>query len=312
MNHRTKRMFAGLAVMLMAMCAVFAITFSDEEGGEVDAATETLDISGVVGQSMNIKEQVGKGNQTYANFTIQSNSIANLNPDIGIDVTRTSTGSGTQYTTYLTFTGTPMYAYSGTYTITIKSGSGLTTTYTGDLTITANEQTGTAINAGTSAKPISYIDKWYYDVQHHSDYYIFLYSKVYIPTDFKATITSGFGLEYQQNYVFQSSTGNMVVFGYLQKTGTCTITFDKGNGTTDKITLHVVADKTGTASSPIDDLSRSLATFANMTSPNNESGNAGSGKTYYLEKGSYVGIWYHQLNPEEKSRTSNPPCLEYR
>ena len=50
MNHRTKRMFAGLSVMLMAMCAVFAITFSDEEGNEVDAATETLDISGVVGQ----------------------------------------------------------------------------------------------------------------------------------------------------------------------------------------------------------------------------------------------------------------------
>ena len=305
MNHRTKRMFAGLAVMLMAMCAVFAITFSDEEGNEVDAATETLDISGVVGQSMNIKEQVGKGNQTYANFTIQSNSIANLNPDIGIDVTRTSTGSGTQYTTYLTFTGIPMYAYSGTYTITIKTGSGLTTTYTGDLTITANEQAGTAINAGTSAKPISYIDKWYYDVQHHSDYYIFLYSKVYIPTDFKATITSGFGLEYQQNYVFQSSTGNMVVFGYLQKTGTCTITFDKGNGTTDKITLHVVADKTGTASSPIDDLSRSLATFANMASPNSESGNAGSGKTYCLEKGSYVGIWYHQLNPNSRGEITD-------
>ena len=70
MNHRTKRMFAGAAVMLMVACALFAVTFSDDE--DVDAADSHTNktgsnVSGTVGSSIN--------STVYTHSTVITSSV---------------------------------------------------------------------------------------------------------------------------------------------------------------------------------------------------------------------------------------------
>ena len=312
MDNSKKRLFASFAVLAFVMCVFASVPFMMDDESEVEAVTVSgSNVTFNVGQDDDFRLYNQFGNTTSSSGVTGSTISTNIPEDLGLTVSVSyNSAVGMAFRMELHISGSPNYAvnsgtdWNGNYTITVHKGSSSGAEYivTGTITVNAVNTSGSAVDTGTSSKPISYIDKGYGYVKNATDYYIYQYSKVYITTDYKATISSSsYGIEYCDTQVFSGGNDGGKVFGYLTRTGTVSITFDTGtDGGNQTITLHVVADKTGSRTAPLDDLSRSLATFANMTSPNSLSGSIGSGKTYYVELGSYIGIWHHQLAPDNK------------
>ena len=209
MNHRTKRLFASMAVMLMAMCAVFAITFSDEEGSEVYAADASYNengnnVTGTVGSSMNAVLFEHPTVLTSSRFNTYDIISDNIPDNLGLSLELTLDGSRMN----LRLTGSPLHTinshtsavWNGNYTVQYQgennAGDKLTYTITGTVTINAPTQSGDTIDAGSSTSPLPFIDKAIGQVDNRTQYYVYTGAKIFIQTPYYTTVTSGYGVEF--------------------------------------------------------------------------------------------------------------------
>lgn len=307
MNRKVIMAVAVLAIMCIT-CTAASYIHSDVDAADSVTYYEGSDINGTVGSNMDVDAYVQSNTTASGDFNRFSINEDNLPDDLGLEFQLELI----DLHVHVKLVGEPAYAvnqsteWNGEYTVKYSminsARDEITRVVSGTIIIDAANTSGSAYNTGSASAPISYIDVGYPSVKHNTDYYLFQYSKIYIPTDYKATVSdSSFGIQYCNTQVFDGGNTGGKVFGYLTKTGNVSITFDTGtDGGTRTITLHVVADKTGTTANPIDDLSRGVATFAGMSSPNSLSGSIGSGKTYYVKVGTYIGIWHHQLQPDNR------------
>lgn len=154
MNHRTKRMFAGAAVILMVACALFAVTFSDDE--DVDAADSHTNktgsnVSGTVGSSINSTVYTHSTVITSSVFQRYSVEQHNLPSSLGLSFSLSHSNNKMS----LKLTGTPQENYSGTYSCTFgqtnNAGDHIQYTVTGNLTITGGTVSVTSVSISGSS-----------------------------------------------------------------------------------------------------------------------------------------------------------------
>ena len=305
MNHRTKRLFASMAVMLMAMCAVFAITFSDEEGSEVYAADASYNengnnVTGTVGSSMNAVLFEHPTVLTSSRFNTYDIISDNIPDNLGLSLELTLDGSRMN----LRLTGSPLHTinshtsavWNGNYTVQYQgennAGDKLTYTITGTVTINAPTQSGDTIDAGSSTSPLPFIDKAIGQVDNRTQYYVYTGAKIFIQTPYYTTVTSGYGVEFTTDNIGGFSGAKII--GYVTKAGTFTHSYWDGSANKSiRITAYDVDQTkyTGSASSPLDEINLTMGSFNNIDSNNMSTSDVGNPLTFYVEVGSPINIY---------------------